>query len=254
MAEEGREAKRLIELEKGMALWRISVDDLHEQAKNARAMDDGTFNRLTENVRKEGRLESLPFCALTTDKDKERFEVVSGHHRLRAARAAGMEQIHVLVDETGLNRSAIAAKQLAHNAIQGVDDPDMLAQIYSEIEDAERQIETHLDPSVLGLEELADAAKLTALTVDFDAKVVNMVFLPSQVDHMEKVVERINPQSTTVYALPMELYERFKEVTERVGGHEDIRQLGAVLSRVFELAEERLNELEKGSTLESDPF
>src|SRR6266699_1322539 len=50
-----------------------------------------------------------------------RFLYISGHHRTRAATAAGLSELFVLVDVTGLSRSQIAAKQLAHNAIEGQD-------------------------------------------------------------------------------------------------------------------------------------
>src|SRR3990167_3081838 len=101
----------------GMEVWRVGVDDLQEQDKNARTMSPQAFQRLVANIKNGDRLESLPFCVLRPNGD---IEIVSGHHRTRAARAAGLNEVPVLIDTTTtLTRSQIVAKQLAHNSISG---------------------------------------------------------------------------------------------------------------------------------------
>ena len=67
------------------------------------------------------------------------------HHRVRAATAASISEMFVLVDVTGLSRSQIAAKQLAHNSIEGQDNEQLLAEIYRQIEDAESKLEAFVD-------------------------------------------------------------------------------------------------------------
>lgn len=119
-----------IQLGEGLELWQVKIDDLKEQDLNARAMPGPMFQRLAETIKRDSRLESLPFCALTS----KGIEIVSGHHRVRASRAAGIRDIWAIVDITGLSTSQIKAKQLAHNSISGVDDPAMLAQILAQIE------------------------------------------------------------------------------------------------------------------------
>ena len=42
--------------------------------------------QLTDNIKKRGQLESLPFCALT--QNETRIEIISGHHRIRSAKEA----------------------------------------------------------------------------------------------------------------------------------------------------------------------
>lgn len=119
MAKETPEGVTIVaELEDGICLARCDLDALREQDINARVMDDAKFNQLVANIEKRGTLEQLPYCVLTD----RGVEIVSGHHRTRAARAAGLDHINVLLDRTELTRSSIAAKQLAHNAIEGTDD------------------------------------------------------------------------------------------------------------------------------------
>ena len=54
---------------------------------------------------------------MATIKDKlGYYEIISGHHRVRAGRAAGLEWFYVLVDgDEELSRSKIVSKQLSHN-------------------------------------------------------------------------------------------------------------------------------------------
>ena len=58
-------------------------------------MDTQTFNRLAANIEKDRRLESLPFCAASTKGDKTVLEIVSGHHRIRAARKAELQKVYI---------------------------------------------------------------------------------------------------------------------------------------------------------------
>src|SRR5690348_6201715 len=97
-------AEKLIELGNGLELWKTNPSEIREQDVNARSMTPKMFERLQKTIERDGRLESLPFCA-TTDKG---LEVVSGHHRVRAATAAQVPLIYVVVDISGLTRSQIA--------------------------------------------------------------------------------------------------------------------------------------------------
>src|SRR5437667_8151464 len=116
------EPLRILELGNGLELWKVPPSALREQDVNARSMPKAMFERLAQTIARDKRLESLPLCAKT----ERGLEIVSGHHRLRAATAAGVIELFALVDVTGLSRSQIAAKQLAHNSIEGEDNEQLL--------------------------------------------------------------------------------------------------------------------------------
>lgn len=78
---------------------RVDPSSLREQDLNARTMPREKFNQLVENVKRRGQLEELPYCAET----EKGIEIVSGHHRVRAAKNAGLETIPVLLDRSGLS-------------------------------------------------------------------------------------------------------------------------------------------------------
>lgn len=108
-------AEFVAEVGRNLALYKVSVDEIREQDLNARVMPPEMMERLAETVKTEGRLEQLPFTVLR----KGYFELVSGHHRVRAARAAGLVEIFVLADTRDLSKSKVRAKQIAHNRISG---------------------------------------------------------------------------------------------------------------------------------------
>lgn len=221
---------RLLDLGAGLAIYRVQVDDLKEQEVNARAMTKQAFDRLAKTIGKQGRLESLPFCALADDV----IEILSGHHRVRAARAAGLTTLHVIVDETGLDRSAIRSRQLAHNAIAGEDDPQLVARIYSAIEDVEARLESFIDPRVVEVD--IPRVPLPPLDLGLEFRTVLLTFLPTQAERFdlaaEKVAAELSRDNDENWLADLELLERWQEVMRRVGREYEVRMMGAVMERI----------------------
>ena len=97
MAQEIREALNLLnEKLAGLFPYRLELaapDELGLLEKNARYMKAEQFQNLVENVKKDGNLSSLPLCYREKD---GKLRVLSGNHRVMAARQAGVEQVLVL--------------------------------------------------------------------------------------------------------------------------------------------------------------
>src|SRR5881396_701824 len=91
------EPQRILELGNGLELWKVHPSTLREQDVNARSMPKAMFERLSQTIARDKRLESLPLCA----KSERGLEIISGHHRVRAATAASISEMFVLVDVTG---------------------------------------------------------------------------------------------------------------------------------------------------------
>ena len=139
--------EQMLELGHGLIIAKVPLTSLREQDINARIMKNEMQKQLTDNIRKRGQLESLPFCALVDGK----IEIISGHHRIRSAKDSGViNEIYVILDVTGLTRSQIAAKQLAHNAISGFDDQSTLKEIVKLIDDVDDMLESYIGKDILG--------------------------------------------------------------------------------------------------------
>src|SRR5881398_1819917 len=59
------EPHRILELGNGLELWKVHPSTLREQDVNARAMPKAMFERLSQTIARDKRLESLPLCAKT---------------------------------------------------------------------------------------------------------------------------------------------------------------------------------------------
>lgn len=227
-------AERKLEIGQGLEIWLAGIDELREQDINARSMPLNMFARLTETIRRDARLESLPFCAVTD----RGIEIISGHHRVRAARAAGLQELFVLVDVSGLSRDQIAAKQLAHNAIQGQDNEQLVQQIYQSIGDAEARLEAFIDSQ----QDLKfDVVSADDVAVPLEFKSVLLVFLPHEKDFVEHVIEELeNGRYDALWAAQEEQFHPFAEVLERVRKNYDIRNVAAAIAKMAEIVAEHI--------------
>ncbi len=211
------------EMNDGICIAEVDVEDLIEQELNARIMEDAKFKQLVSNIKKRGELEQLPYCA-KTDKG---IEIVSGHHRVRAAKLAGLKQIHILLDKSGLSRSAIAAKQIAHNSIEGTDDQKILKQISDIITDVDDMLETALTEDFFN-NVMSEVEKASVPKVDFEWKTIQFMFLPHMVEDLERLKKAVNAADLTGF-VPIEEFENMVNAISKAGDVENVRNIGAVV-------------------------
>ena len=90
---EEQKAKYEIIYDMGTELYiaKVQLAELKEQDINARIMKNEMQDQLTANIKNRGQLESLPLIALMGEK----LEIISGHHRVKSAREAGLKEIIV---------------------------------------------------------------------------------------------------------------------------------------------------------------
>ena len=232
-------AESVLELGNGLELWKAAPDDLREQDVNARSMTPDAFNRLAETIGRDNRLESLPFCAATD----LGVEIVSGHHRVRAARSAGEETVWLLVDVTGLTPAEIKAKQLAHNSISGVDDPELVARIYRDIDDMEARLEAFIDETKF--EPPPDPVPVPSLDLGIEYRMAVIGFLPWEEEAFKKAVDMAAEtlgSSTSVYITDIERLELFRGLVGRLRRDYDARALNVVLDVLARIVSEHLGD------------
>ena len=222
-----------VQLEKGLELWKVSLDELREQDLNARVMSDAMFRRLTETIERDERLEALPFCAVTD----RGIEIVSGHHRMRAARSAGMKETWALVDVSGLTQSQIKAKQLAHNAISGVDDPSMLQQIYAQLTTIEDIREAFVfEADFDKLNKASEGVGIAEVQVDFDIRTVFLMFLPTYYEKWTELLKSIPPNTDEIALADAQIAEKFREALKATGKSYDIKAATPLLCKMIDQA------------------
>lgn len=221
----------------GLVIARVQIDRLKEQDINARVMKNEMQDQLTANIKKRGQLESLPFLVLSGEK----IEIVSGHHRIKSARAAGLKEIYAILDVSGLTRSQIAAKQLAHNAISGFDDDSTLREIVKMITDVDDMLESFIGKDIME-EPLEQYDKLASPAVHFDFKNITFTFLPHQIKDMDLLLK--NLQNSGAEIVGVAAYEQCKQFVETLDKYQkfsDIRNVGAAVHSMIETVNEKMD-------------
>lgn len=223
----------------GLVIAKVQIDKVKEQDINARIMKNEMQDQLTANIKKRGQLESLPLLVLKDGK----LEIVSGHHRIKSARAAELKEIIAIIDVSGLSRSQIAAKQLAHNAISGFDDDSTLREIVKMITDVDDMIESFVGKDIME-EPLEQYEKMLSPAIQFDFKNVTFAFLPHQVKDMDVLIK--NLETTAPEIIGVATYEQCKAFVETLSKYQkftDIRNVGAAIHSMIQNANQKMDEV-----------
>lgn len=227
--------EKMLDLGNGLKVAKVNVNELKEQDVNAREMDQDMFNQLTANIKSDGRLESLPFVAET----EKGLEIVSGHHRVRSARSAGIDDIYVLVDDTGLSRNKIRSKQLSHNSIQGVDNEQIVKQIYEMIDDANDRLAAFISKE---MQEQMDKLPVNDVTFEMEIKSILVNFMACEEENFQKAADMINAKFDKVYAADIKVMQPFIDCMKRVGKDYDIRAMSTTLDKMAEIVRKEMGE------------
>ena len=229
--------------EEKLELWRVSVEETKEQDRNAQVMPPEMLDRLTATIKRDKRLESFPFVVKREGKKGPYFEIVSGHHRVRAARMAGVSEIMVIADTSGLNRSQVVAKQLAHNALSGNPDPAVVIEMFEEITSLEDALEAYAEPEMLR-PELAEEADINIEMVDIDEdwRMVSFTFLGRHLNHFEEVLARLSGDEDLIGLADMQQFELFQRSVARISQKTKVRNVGALIVKMAQLAEKAMDE------------
>jgi len=231
---EAKTAELALDLGNGISIWKAHLDCLREQDKNARVMAPDKFDRLVQNIKADGRLESLPLCVRNPKREDE-FLIISGHHRTRAARSAGVMHIYIMVLEGDVDQDWIRAKQLAHNALSGTDEEQVLAELYFSIQDVDARISSGLSEDDLDIKD----SKVTVdeVMVDLDFEMLQIVFLSHQKQEFDDVIDLLEKDSE-IHPADIAVFYRFKDALRKVGRESKIRNISAMLSRMCEIVKE----------------
>lgn len=144
---------------------------------------------------------------------------------------------------TPQNEEEAASKLLAHNALTGQDDAVILKEIFDSIKDITLRLATGLTDEI---------SKINYTSINFRAgnfKEFTVAFLPTDIQEYDEAMEKIANSltakgSTTLRVTSVEYWEEWKKAIIRVKKTENIKSNGTAISRLIELALERLKQLE----------
>jgi hypothetical protein len=252
MAEEIREALKLLnEKLGGLFPYRLelaSPGELKLLEKNARYMKAEQFQTLVENVQQDGNLSSLPLCHREKD---GRLRVLSGNHRVMAARQAGVEQVLVLVVAKEKDADQRLAIQLSHNAIAGQDDLVILKELWESIQDVQARVYAGLDSDTLKALQGIQFAAISEQRLRY--KLTNFLFLPEELEDLDQLLKETAAAfaGDVVYLAHLQTFDAFFELITRIKKRCQIKNSAAAFLKLMDLARIGLEKMMQEESLHS---
>ena len=228
-----------------MAIVPVGQCDLLE--KNARFMRAEQYQRLVANIKRDGCLTSVPFAirqvGSTGSPQDDRYRILSGNHRVSAARDAGLAEIPILYTDRELTHQQQVAIQLSHNAIAGQDDLAILRELYDEINDVVLKEYSGLDDVILGKLNPPNLDPLSESALEY--RIVSIAFLPEEVDRAEKLLAKVLEQAMgdRTWINRRSDYDRMLDTLTVAKEAAGIKNTATAFGLLLDLAENHLDEI-----------
>ncbi len=226
----------------------VDPKTLKPRETNARYMTADQLDRLTANVKADGKLTSLPLVHTLADGT---LELVSGHHRTLAAIGAGFAEIEVIVVKGELDEQRITALQLSHNAISGQDDKSVLAGLYETL-DLDFRKYSGLNDDVLGEIGKVDVSGLSLGLIAYQQLQID--FLPDDADAFQAALKKIGKVAASKVHMAAR-YADFDAVFDaliKVKSATNTFNAGMALRLMADLAMERIEQLDDEEAGDAD--
>lgn len=221
------------------ALYTLSAEE------NARYMTADQMRRLSGNIKKDGA--STSAVLIYPDIEINKLVVLSGNHRVEAAKLAGQSVVPVMVIQNYLTPERRVSIQLSHNAITGQDDPNILGRLYESLSLQYKAYSGLTDDSFNVLEKL-DIDSLSLGTPKYEE--ITLLFLPSEKEVFQKAVEIIDKSKATktIHLAHYEEFGRLFDALVLVKERNNVFNSAVALRDLVDLALERLEQLKAEPT------
>lgn len=196
-------------------------------------------------------LASVPFAVKIGDPSTGsgpcRYRILSGNHRVTAAKDAGLTEIPVLCTDQALTHQKQLAIQLSHNAIAGQDDLAILRELYDEIAEVTLKEYSGLDDVGLGRMEPPQLDPLSESALEY--RVVSIAFLPPEVERAEALFGKVMEQATgdATWVNRMSEYDRMLDLLTAAKASAGVKNTATAFGLLLDIVERHLDELPKRS-------
>jgi hypothetical protein len=183
------ELSRLNSLLVGVTPFRLGAaapDEMQAAPLNAHFMPKRVYDQLVANIRRDGNLSTLPFCWHDAD---GKIHVLSGHHRIDAARDAGVPAVLYLYTDEVLTADQRTAIQLSHNSLVGEDDLAILKRQWESIASIEARLYSGLDDEQFKTFEPVALGAFNERDIRFET--IELLFLPSETDRLVELAGKL---------------------------------------------------------------
>jgi arsenate reductase-like glutaredoxin family protein len=205
------------------------LKDLVPLEKNANIMPKEKFDRLVENIKRDGRLTQYPFVMRLPN---GRYGIPSGNHRVKAAIAAGIVEDWCVTCEVTLPREDALRIQISHNAIHGDQQNVVLLELANQFNNTEllRLSGAEFDLSKLNQD------KLDFLSIDSGSLRFNEVLFYfsdyeiKKLDELLKDLEKKTAGVDLIYIAEKTRYDKFINSITKAKKELNIKSTSTVLN------------------------
>lgn len=205
--------------------------------ENARYFKKEMFKQLVQNVKADKKLSSVPLCHVA---EGGKLEVLSGNHRVQASVEARLEVIMVMVILEDLSKSRQIAIQLSHNALVGVDDPQILANLWAKIDDIKAKCYAGLNSKDLG--DLKDIKLISFSTPTIRTRHLVFAFSDVEAEAVESVLKELAAiPAKPIYLAPLSQFDAFFTLLQQTKEQKGIKNGALAFLNLVELASQALD-------------
>lgn len=221
----------------------VHVDELVFLDKNARHMTNEMFRNLVNNIKRDGGLTSVPFCFKRED---GKYLILSGNHRVKAAREAGETHILIMFTDRPLTRQEQIAIQLSHNAIAGQDDMTILKELWEELQDVEMKYYAGLDDKTLDELQKVNLDSLAEVKLDF--RTISFIMLPEEIGRLNEIFKYAleTTAARDIYLAKQSDYDRALDSLAKVQAAYNIKNVATGLMIILDVFEANQTNLAEG--------
>lgn len=181
----------------------VNIRDIEESPINPQEMTEGDFNRLVKNLKEDGVLTST--ILLMQQPVKNKFMCISGHHRVKAAIKAGIEQVpSIIIPE--IEESKRIRLQLVHNDIHGNPNKEILLVLQNLLND--------IDISLVNTIEINNSVE-DAKKVQYEVPVftyVNICLLEESRESLVNTIMAMENNKSENWLIEKEEYKHMKDL------------------------------------------
>lgn len=222
----------------------VPIEQLDHLEENARFFRNETFKNLIENIKRDGALTSVPYCWL--NRETGRYLILSGNHRVKAAREAGQRYVLILFNDSDLSEQERIAIQLSHNAITGEDDPVILKGLWEKLADVDLKYYAGLDDKALKALSEVKIAPIAEVRLDF--RTVAFIFLPEEVERVAAAFKAAMEMVATkdIYLARFADFDRLMEAQAKAQAAYNVKNAATSLTVLLDVFEKHLDDLQEG--------
>lgn len=209
----------------------IDIRNIEEAPVNANVMSESDFKRLVASIKEDGCLTSS--VTLMEKTGSKAFVCISGHHRIKAAKTAGINTVPALILEP-LPESTRIRLQLQHNDIHGSSDEQILRELQASL----IGIDITLVDYKLQVEQSADVFSHTPILFEY----VNICMKPETRQDFHAMIEQLGGCDNLL--IEKEQYEELRKLMT-VAFKKGFKTPGQAMRKFLDIVTEHITEITK---------